>query len=322
MTSRGWCFTLNNPDSFDLPSEWLLLQSLSIKLLAWQVEICPTTGTKHLQGFLRLKSPSRSSALRKICPKAHWEKQNGTNTQALNYVVKDESRHAGPWVYHNGEWMTDWKTFCSQYGTPSAETQSLTRKQVLHTIKHTIDSALADEDSSNAIIEDVADEYFDVWVSHYRAFETYIRMKTKPRNHPVEVHILQGPTGTGKSKWCMENFPDAYWKQRSNWWDGYTGQRVVVIDEFYGWLPYDLLLRICDRYPLLVETKGGQAQFVATTILLTTNMVPSSWYKNAYFPALARRVQHWHVLPVWGFHTVYHSWAEASKHMIENVNIP
>lgn len=315
---------MNNPESHQIPSEWLNHPSVLIKLLSWQVE-CGENGTTHLQGFIRLKSPIRLSALRKLKSgdKCHWEKQKGTNQQALSYTVKEQSRVSGPWVYADNEWKIDWMTYCSEYGMPSTKTTSMTsRGQVLNTIKSTIDTALSEEDSSNAVIEDIADEFFEYWVSHYRAFETYIRMKTKPRNHPVEVHILQGPTGTGKSKWCMDNYPDAYWKQRSNWWDGYVGQKVVVIDEFYGWLPYDLLLRICDRYPLLVETKGGQAQFVATTILITTNMVPSSWYKNAYFPALARRVQHWHVLPVWGFHTVYGSWAEASKHMIENVNIP
>lgn len=322
MTSRGWCFTYNNYDSEDEPSAWLNHPSVSIRLLCWQAEI-GENGTKHLQGCIRLNSPVRLSALQRLNKKIHWEKMKGTPRQALLYCVKEQSRTSGPWVYADNEWKTDWTNFCSEFGTHSTATSKTTsRTLVLNTIKSTIDTALSEDDSSTNIIEDIADEYFDVWVSHYRAFETYIRMKTKPRNHPVEVHILQGPTGTGKSKWCMDNYPDAYWKQRSNWWDGYTGQRVVVIDEFYGWLPYDLLLRICDRYPLLVETKGGQAQFVATTILITTNMVPSSWYKNAYFPALARRVGHWHVLPVWGFHTVYHSWAEASKHMIENVNIP
>jgi hypothetical protein len=93
-------------------------------------------------------------------------------------------------------------------------------------------------EGNSATIEEIADNEFDLWVRYYKAFDRYLLMKTKPRNHVVEVHVLQGPTGTGKSKWAMDTYPDAYWKQRSQWWDGYMGHEVVILDEFYGWLPF------------------------------------------------------------------------------------
>lgn len=147
-------------------------------------------------------------------------------------------------------------------------------------------------------------------------------MKTEPRSWDTCVHVLQGPTGTGKSKWAQDFDPKGYWKQRSNWWDGYTKQETVVIDEFYGWLPFDLLLRLCDRYPLLVETKGGQVQFLAKTIIITTNMLPCNWYRNAYFPSFARRVNMWHILPIWGEHKEYIDYGEFLKDASENVITP
>lgn len=134
----------------------------------------------------------------------------------------------------------------------------------------------------------------------------------------MEVIVLQGPTGTGKSKWCMDNYPDAYWKQRGNWWDNYSGEETVIIDEYYGWLPYDFLLRLCDRYPLLVEIKGGQVQFNSKRIIFTTNAVPNTWYKNVYWPAFERRVNEWHVFPVWGMHVFYEKFCEAVGHMVTN----
>lgn len=143
----------------------------------------------------------------------------------------------------------------------------------------------------------IADEDFDTWAKHYRALERYKRLKTKPRNSINEVIVIQGPTGTGKSKYCLQQYPNAYWKQRSQWWDGYSGHETIILDEFYGWLPFDLLLRICDRYPLLVESKGGQLQFIATRIIITSNQIPSLWYKNVYFPAFIRRVSKWIIMP-------------------------
>jgi len=108
--------------------------------------------------------------------------------------------------------------------------------------------------------------------------------------------VIQGPTGTGKSKHCIDEYPGAYWKSRDSWWDGYEAQETVILDEFYGWLPYDTLLRLCDRYPMSVEVKGGKTQFLAKTIVITTNKVPSKWYgPKVYFEALQRRVDEWWV---------------------------
>ena len=138
---------------------------------------------------------------------------------------------------------------------------------------------------------DIANEFFDVWVKYHVAFQKYRMLKTPQRNHATEVVVLYGPTGTGKSRWAFEQYPDAYWKQRSQWWDGYNNHSTIIIDEFYGWLPYDLLLRLCDRYPLLLEVKGGQVQCVAQTIIFTSNNPIANWYTNVRnIDALKRRI--------------------------------
>jgi len=64
------------------------------------------------------------------------------------------------------------------------------------------------------------------------------------------------------------------------WWDGYEGQHTVIIDEFYSWLRYDFFLRLTDRYPLQVETKGGVVQFVSHRIVFTSNTPPTAWYPS------------------------------------------
>jgi len=172
-------------------------------------------------------------------------------------------------------------------------------------------------EEGSASIETIADDYFPLWVRYHRAFDRYLTMKTVPRSHEVEVHVLFGPTGTGKSKWAMDEYPGSYWKQRSKWWCGYARHEVVVLDEFYGWLPFDLVLRMCDRYPMLVESKGGQIQFVAKTIVFTTNRAPHLWYRDCYFPSFERRVTKWHYLPRLGFHSIYGSFSDF-KQTIEN----
>lgn len=318
MTARRWCFTINNPTTEDEIESW---NRDSVKLLLAQLEE-GEEGTQHLQGYVEMKAPCRLAAMKKLNGRAHWEKAMGTRYQALLYCLKEESSLGMRWwvyedscSYFEEDWPISLKEVMERNSLVNNGGKESTKSRLLD-----IQSKLS-EGNSDAINE-VADNEFDIWVRYYRAFEKYLCMKTAPRNWKTNVHVLQGPTGTGKSKWAMDEYPNAYWKQRSNWWDGYVGQDTVVLDEFYGWLPFDLLLRLCDRYPLLVETKGGQTQFVAKTIVITTNMLPSNWYKSAYFPSFARRVNQWHILPIWGHHQIYCDYGEFSKNAIENVVIP
>lgn len=318
MTARRWCFTINNPTDEDDIATWNHEQ---IKLLLAQLKE-GEEGTQHLQGYLEMNHPCRLAALKKLNPRAHWEKAKGTRHQAMLYCLKEESSLGMRWwlyenclLYFEEDWPESLRTLIEQNSSRKNGTQESTKSRLLE-----IQSKLS-EGNSQAINE-VADNEFDIWVRYYRAFEKYLLMKTPARNWKTIVHVLQGPTGTGKSKWAMDMFPNAYWKQRSNWWDGYTGQENVILDEFYGWLPFDLLLRLCDRYPLMVETKGGQTQFAAKTIVITTNMLPCNWYKSCYFPSFARRVTLWHILPIWGEHREYCDYGEFLKYASENVVTP
>lgn len=68
-----------------------------------------------------------------------------------------------------------------------------------------------------------------------------------------------------------------------------------MVDEFYGWISLDLLLRILDRYPLTVETKGGHRTFRAKTVVITSNKPFEKWYPNVrdagVLAALKRRME-------------------------------
>lgn len=277
MSCRSWCFTLNNPQV--VPLNLQITPENKIKLLVYQLEQvqCP-----HLQGYLELTSPRRMSFVKKIIPGAHFEKRRGTKRQAIEYVSKEETRVQGPWILPEGCQLSE--VLSEQCGTPGKS---------LAQIKRQLDEGCTESQ--------IADENFSQWVRHFRAFRAYRLLKTVPRNHPVSTIVIVGPTGTGKSRYCVRKFPKAYWKQRSNWWDGYSCEEDVVLDEFYGWLPYDTLLRLCDRYPFLVETKGGQSQMVCKNVIITSNHDPKSWYKNVYFDSFKRRVAQWIVYDHNGF---------------------
>lgn len=101
---------------------------------------------------------------------------------------------------------------------------------------------------------------------------------------PVEkqVFCFWGATGTGKSRlaWERAGFSAFPKDPNSKFWDGYSGQRTVVIDEFRGAISISHILRWLDRYPVIVEVKGSSCVFCADTIFFTSNLNPRDWYPD------------------------------------------
>lgn len=314
-TARNWCVTINNPTEADLEAINHLNSSVwmhNVKFAIFGEEI-GEEGTPHLQGYLELKDPRRLGWVSARLPRAHLEVRKGKRHEAIAYCLKEIPISAksikdctGLRLYgfeDNFENLLALGQPSRSDGSPVAERLSVIQAMI--------------QDGKTE--KEIADDDFEVWCKYFRAFERYRTLITKPRDHVVFVHVVQGPTGTGKSRWAMDNWSNAYWKQRSNWWDGYSGHETVVIDEFYGWLPFDLLLRICDRYPLLVESKDGQIQFVAERVVITTNSLPEEWYKtHIYFKSFVRRVHKWHIMPKLGEHIEFSDYSLAKAHFINN----
>lgn len=114
----------------------------------------------------------------------------------------------------------------------------------------------------------------------------------------VRVAVLVGATGCGKTRTAHELFGDGiYTLDHAGgdvlWWDGYSDQDVVLIDDFYGWAKYHVLLRWLDRYPVRLPVKGAFAHGSFTKVIITSNVIPRNWYSVTKFPnihALERRI--------------------------------
>jgi len=102
----------------------------------------------------------------------------------------------------------------------------------------------------------------------------------KPVGMERSCYVFWGRTGTGKSSLAWERAGmDAYPKDpRTKFWCGYGGQETVVIDEFRGGIDISHILRWLDRFPVIVEVKGGSVVLNARTIYVTSNISPREWY--------------------------------------------
>jgi len=56
--------------------------------------------------------------------------------------------------------------------------------------------------------------------------------------------------------------------------------QTLIVDDFYNNWKFTTWLRVCDRYPTEVHTKGGFLQFLARKLIFTSNRPPDEWYPN------------------------------------------
>ncbi len=272
--SRSWCFTLNNPEAGEVVS----LENLTCRYIVWQWEKGSDgiNGTLHLQGYVEFKNSKRGGTLKRFNSRAHWEPRRGTAKEASNYCQEEQKRVGGTSVFKRGE--------CSRQG----------RRVDLEDIRLRI--------LDGATPLEISTEYFSQWIHHRTSFGIY-RQFVNPspvRDWLTEPIVFWGLTGSGKSRKAREDYPNAYWLPQPNgkgtalWWPLYSGEEVVVVDEFYGWIQHSFLLRLLDRYALPVRCNANSSvQFLARKIVFTSNTHPDEWYANvpqARMDALSRRL--------------------------------
>jgi len=306
--SRNWCFTLNNPEEVVYDVD----KFQNVKLLVAGLET-GESGTLHYQGYVELKTPRALSALKVLFPTAHWEVRRGNRLQAVTYCLKEYVDDQGgippsavtiisSGLTEAGGAADNLRRRDAQVGLAkviifghSGKVEDLLVPEKKRKIEEQMMEIQAKLDN-HMPDDEISSEHFSVWCKYRQSFKVYKTIHQPNRTWKTNVIVVQGPTGSGKSKWALELYPGAFWKDQGKWWDKYEGQEVVVIDEFYGWIPYGVMLRLCDRYPMQVEIKGGATSFVAKTIVIISNKRPDLWYPNCYFDAFMRRVDEWRVV--------------------------
>jgi len=139
------------------------------------------------------------------------------------------------------------------------------------------------------IISTALDIPADIFVRCYGQLRKIAEDYVEPTAIVREVYCYWGDAGTGKSRRAWEEAGlDAYPKcPRSKFWCGYRSHRHVVIDEFRGGIDVSHFLRWLDRYPVIVDTKGGATSLRAEKIWITSNLSPDEWFPGISQETLA-----------------------------------
>lgn len=219
-------------------------------------------GTRHFQFYCESKNRLRLNQWRQLLgPRVHIEQRRGTAKQAIAYCTKPDS-------------------YIGQRNGLGDFTESFAgERSDLATIQKDI------EEGAN--IRDIAEKHFGAFIRYGRGIERYYTLTAKPRQHEMDVRIYWGRTGAGKTRavydYAKDTGKEVYVVGEASsgipWFDGYFGQEITLIDDFYGWIKMSYMLKLLDRYPMNVQTKGGWVPFTSTHIFITSNTEPVCWYK-------------------------------------------
>lgn len=251
--SKDWVVTVNNYT----PDEETALQSMVENGHASYVIFGRERGeggTPHLQGFIQLKARTRLASVKAIpgLGRAHLEPRRGSVQEAAEYCKKE------------GDF--------EEYGSAGGQG----KRADLNAVKESID-----EGADTATLWE---NHFGAMVRYEQSFKRYRALnRRRDPNVDVEILVLWGPTGTGKSRFPRLIDPELFSLPdiTLTWFDGYDGQEVVLLDDFDGKdVSIGKFLRYFDRYDIQVPVKGGFTPFIPKRIWISSNTSPEDWFPN------------------------------------------
>lgn len=263
--ARGWCFTLPNYDDNSISQ---ICETNIYDYLIIGKEIAPTTGTPHLQGFIYCKNKISFNALKPALGNAHIEQARGSIDDNIRYCSKEgDSREWGIRPAGQGH-RTDLENF---------------RDAILNGMSE----------------EDLIQNFCGCMAKYDRFYQrcrNIVLKKEAAKREPVEVIVLHGDAGVGKTRHVYDNEePTDIYKLEvgdgssgSVFWDNYNGESIVLIDDFHSNLKFDYFLRLLDRYPMKLNIKGSYTWKCAKKIYITSNIPPQEWYHSIENPVLRR----------------------------------
>lgn len=225
-------------------------------------------GLHHLHLVYEDDKTFRWSEVKKVLPRAHIEPTRGQKTQAEDYIYK-RGKYA-----EKGE-----QVICIKFHGEIKGAQGV-RTDLLDIGKY-IDMGLRPDDILDKDIRFYKHENI-VRAAYYRK-----RSKETPLLRDVKVYYHVGLSGSGKTydfvKLSNDNPDDVFLicdYNRSSLFDYYSGESILILDEFRGQIPFSLLLCILQGYKQRFHARYRMVWGLWTEVHITSVIPPEKLYSR------------------------------------------
>jgi hypothetical protein len=230
------------------------------------MELCPSDGRMHFQGYVYFKEANSKNSAGELF-KNEWGKSahctvcNGTPEHNRAYCSKSGI------VY-------EWGRFPNSAGSKRLDqlTEQLINREI--TVRDIVLNDPLVYHTFGRTLEKIEDE-----VKYNR---------TIYRTWTTTCSYYFGAAGLGKSKLWKKKFnPKTHYPLEDqffikDWWDGYTNQKIIVIDELEpNTLKSRTLKRMVDEGPYDITIRGKeQIPFLGKHVIITSCLHPKDLYKD------------------------------------------
>lgn len=247
MSKRSWVFTINNYSEETIQ----VIKALPCLRIICGKEVAPSTGTPHLQGAIVFPKPMRLNAVK---------------------TALGGTAHLEPM---KGRWSD--QSYCAKEGNlvrMEDHSQQGDRTDLVG-----FREAIKRKAPDNELIE-----------NHLEVLAKYPRLEGRLKMHylkastrefrKVEVIVHWGEGGTGKTRAPYEEGAFMFDDYEDGWWDGYDGESVILLDDFYGGIKWSFFLRLLDGYQCRLKIKYGHTYAQWSKVYITSNKHPNDWYRD------------------------------------------
>ena len=283
---RKFQLTFNNPQEHDYDHESIrcILQEIS-GIVYWCM--CDEEGsTYHTHLYVAFENAKEFSMMQRRFYGAHIEAARGTHRENRDYIRKE------------GKWRESDKSETNKPET-FEESGELPEESDLRVKKTETILAMVENGASNAEIMRECPSAMLHLPRIEQARQTFLEEKNRKDFRELEVVYIWGETGVGKTRSVMEKYGYENVFRVTNYdhpFDGYSGQDVMLFDEFRSSLPLSNMLCYLDGYPLMLPCRYANRVACYTKVYIISNIPVEKQYPNvqleepASFEAFKRRL--------------------------------
>lgn len=271
--SRKWQITINNPKEHGINSKIIneIMNNISWIYYCFAYEIGAKEYTPHIHLFFYCKNAVSFDRVKKLFPSAHIESCKGTSQDNRDYIRK-EGRHADKNITSLPETFEEYGEMPLDASTKNDSVSA----DVLEMIKN---------GCSNAEIINKHPSYLSKINQLDGCRNELLNEENKNKWRDLDVEYIFGKTGTGKTRYVMDEFGYSnvckitnYPKERP--FSNYNGHPVLLLDEFHSGIPIGDMLQYLDGYPCLLPARYNDKIACYNKVFIISNVDLWQQYKN------------------------------------------